>query len=112
VNIIHIGPCLLDLSNLTDSDRDLMRRRGILSMGAAMLETSAFFQNQIERCNSLAEQASSESEQEFWRRLARRWEGLLQSKSARRAVLKPSDLNGELPSRLASSGDHGSAALP
>jgi hypothetical protein len=76
-----------------------------------MLETTVFFQNQIERCNSLAEQASSESEQEFWRRLARRWEEILQAKSAKRSVPKPSDLSGELPSRLASSGDHGSAAL-
>jgi hypothetical protein len=76
-----------------------------------MLETTVFFQNQIERCNSLAEQALSESEQEFWRRLARRWEGILQAKSAKRSMPKPSDLSGELPSRLASSGDHGSAAL-
>jgi hypothetical protein len=76
-----------------------------------MLETTVFFQNQIERCNSLAEQALSESEQEFWRRLARRWEEILQAKSAKRSMPKPSDLSGELPSRLASSGDHGSAAL-
>ena len=77
-----------------------------------MLETGVFFQSQIQRCNALAEQASSESEQEFWRRLAHRWEELLQAKSVRRAVSKPSDLSGEVPSRLASSGDQGSVALP
>jgi len=62
-----------------------------------MLEKSVFFQNQISRCNSLAEQASSESEREFWRRLAYRWEAMLQAKSAGSAVSKPSDLSGEPP---------------
>jgi len=76
-----------------------------------MLEKSIFFQNQISRCNSLAEQALSESEQEFWRRLAHRWEAMLQAKSAGSAVSKPSDLSGELPSRLGSSDDRGLDAL-
>jgi len=81
-------------------------------MGSAMRETSIFFQSQIERCNSLAEQAPSESEQEFWRRLAHRWEAMLQAKRLRRSVSKPSDLSGEVPSKLTSSGDQGLAALP
>lgn len=79
-------------------------------MVGAMLETSDFFQKQIERCNLLAEQASTQSEQEFWLRSARRWEAILQVKSAKRAMSKPSDLSGELPSRLASSDDQGLAA--
>jgi hypothetical protein len=81
-------------------------------MGPAMLETSVFFQNQINRCNSLAEQASNQSEQEFWLRLADRWEAMLQAKGAKRSVPKPSHLSGELPSKLASSDDQGLAALP
>ena len=80
-------------------------------MVGAMLETSVFFQNQIERCNSLAEQASNESEREFWLRLAHRWEEILQTKSARRPMSKPSDLSGELPRRLASSSNQDLAAL-
>ena len=32
----------------------------------AMLETTASFEKQIERCSLLAEQASSQREQEFW----------------------------------------------
>jgi hypothetical protein len=115
VNIIHIEPCLLDLSNLTDRDKVSNLRAGngdILSMVGAMLETSAFFQKQIERCNLLAEQALNQTEQEFWLLSARRWEAILQVKRAKRAVPKPSDLSGELPSRLASSDDQGPVALP
>jgi len=70
-----------------------------------MLEAIAFFQKQIERCNLLAEQASSQSEQEFWLRSACRWEAILRIKSAKRSMLKPSDLSGHSPSRLASGGD-------
>ena len=77
-----------------------------------MPETAVFYQSQIARCNSLAEEAANQSEQEFWLRLAHRWEALLQAKSPRRSVPKPSDLSGELPSRLASSGDHEPVALP
>jgi hypothetical protein len=80
-------------------------------MVGAMLETSVFFQNQIERCNSLAELASNQSEQEFWLRLARRWEEILQAKSAKRSVPKPSDLSGELPSGLTSGDDQGLTAI-
>ena len=67
----------------------------------AMLEAIAFFQKQIERCNLLAEQASSQSEQEFWLRSARRWEAILRVKSVKRTLPKPAHLSGELPSRLA-----------
>jgi len=81
-------------------------------MVAAMLEKSAFFQSQITRCNSLAKQASNKSEQEFWLQLAHRWEAMLLTNNARRSVPKPSDLSGELPSRLTSNADQGSVALP
>ena len=75
-------------------------------MGEAMLETIAFIQKEIERCNLLAEQASSQSEQEFWLRSVARWQAILRFKSAKgRPLAKPSDLSGELPSRLASGGD-------
>jgi hypothetical protein len=75
------------------------------------MQESSFFQKQIERCNLLAEQASSQSEQDFWLRSAGRWQAILQVKSAKRPLTNPSDLSGELPSRLASSGDQDSAAL-
>jgi len=81
-------------------------------MVRCMLETDAFFQKQIERCNLLAEQALNQTEQEFWLRSARRWQAILQVKNPKRAVLKPSDLSGEVPSRLASSDDQGSVAVP
>ena len=66
----------------------------------AMHEAS-FFQKQIERCNLLAEEALSRSEREFWLRTARRWAAMLQGKGAKRQAAKPSDLSGQLPSRLA-----------
>jgi len=62
---------------------------------------ASFFQKQIERCNLLAEDASSQSEQEFWLRSAGRWQAILQVKSGKRSMLKPEDLSGQLPSRLA-----------
>jgi hypothetical protein len=69
-------------------------------MGEAMLETIAFIQKEIERCNLLAEQASSQSDQEFWLRSVARWQAILRIKSAKRSMPKPSDLSGHLPSRL------------
>ena len=51
-------------------------------MVGAMHEAS-FFQKQIERCNLLAEQASSKTEQEFWLRSAARWEAILQLKTTK-----------------------------
>jgi hypothetical protein len=62
-----------------------------------------FFQKQIERCNLLAEQASSQNEQEFWLRSAVRWQAILQVKSAKRPMPKPrpSDFSGQSPSLLA-----------
>ena len=71
----------------------------------AMLETTAFFEKQIERCSLIAEQASSQREQEFWLRSACRWEAILRVKSVKRTLPKPAHLSGELPSRLASSDD-------
>lgn len=79
-------------------------------MVGAMHEAS-FFQKQIERCNLLAEQATGQGEQEFWLRSARRWEAILQVKTAKRPAAKSSYLTGELPSRLNSSDDQGLAAL-
>ena len=65
---------------------------------------ASFFQKQIERCSLLAEQASSQSEQEFWVRSARR-EAILEVKSGKRPVAKPSHLSGQIPSRLAGTDD-------
>lgn len=73
-------------------------------MVGAMHEAS-FFQKQIERCNLLAEQASSQSEQEFWLRSAGRWDAILQVKTAKRPAAKPAHFSGQLPSRLVSSDD-------
>ena len=73
-------------------------------MVGAMLETTAFFEKQIERCSLLVEQASSLSEQEFWVRSARR-EAILEVKSGKRPMAKPSHLSGQIPSRLAGTDD-------
>jgi hypothetical protein len=81
-------------------------------MVGAMLETNLFFQKQIERCNLLAEEASNQSEQEFWLGSAHRWEEILRLKSAKRSISKPSDSSGEVPSGLQSGDDQGSAPLP
>jgi hypothetical protein len=75
------------------------------------MDEPSFFQKQVERCNALAEEALSQSEREFWLRTARRWEAVLQVKSAKRRGAKPAHLSGELPSRLASSDDQDLAAL-
>jgi hypothetical protein len=69
------------------------------------MQEASFFQKQIERCNLLAKQSSDQSEQDFWRRSACRWEAILQVKSTKRPTPKPSNLSGHQPSRLASSGD-------
>jgi len=66
------------------------------------MREASFFQKQIERCNLLAEEASSQSEQEYWLRSASRWQAILRVKSTvRHPLFKPSDLSGQLPSRLA-----------
>jgi hypothetical protein len=76
----------------------------------AMHEAS-FFQKQIERCNLLAEQASSQTEQDFWLQSALRWEAILQVKTAKRRTTKPSLLATERPSRLATSDDQDLTAI-
>jgi hypothetical protein len=44
-----------------------------------MLETTDFFQEQVQQCRSLAAQAADKGDREFWLRLAHRWEGLLRA---------------------------------
>jgi len=38
-----------------------------------------FFQEQIKKCNGLAERASNETDRKFWLGMARRWEGMLEA---------------------------------
>jgi hypothetical protein len=71
-----------------------------------------FFQAQIERCNLLAEQASNQTEQEFWLQSAGRWEAILQVKTTKRPTPKPAHLSGQLPSRLASGDDPDMSLVP
>jgi hypothetical protein len=40
---------------------------------------SDFFQEQIKKCNSLADQASNKTDREFWLGMARRWERMLEA---------------------------------
>ena len=47
---------------------------------AVMLEPSDFFEDQAKECNARAARAVDKSDREFWRRLAQRWEELLQAK--------------------------------
>jgi len=44
-----------------------------------MLNKSDFFQEQIKKCNGLAERASSKTDCEFWLSMARRWECMLEA---------------------------------
>jgi hypothetical protein len=44
-----------------------------------MLETSDFFQEQVQQCRKLAADAHDKSDREFWLRLAHRWDGLLRA---------------------------------
>ena len=45
--------------------------------GDRMIETSDFFQDQVQQCRKLAADAHDKNDREFWLRLAHRWEGLL-----------------------------------
>ncbi|MBO0716245.1 MAG: hypothetical protein J2P55_02770 [Rhizobiales bacterium] len=45
----------------------------------AMIETSDFFQDQVQQCRKLAADAHDKNDREFWLRLAHRWEGLLRA---------------------------------
>jgi hypothetical protein len=55
-------------------------RRGAFYMATAMFETTDFFQHQINQCKAQAARAVDKSDREFWRRLAQRWEQLLQAR--------------------------------
>ena len=48
-----------------------------------MLEANDFFEGQIKQCNDLAARTSNKDDREFWLRLARRWEELLQARQRR-----------------------------
>jgi len=51
-----------------------------------VLETTDFFQQQINQCRDLASRASHKNDREFWLRLAHRWEGLLRTQQNGGAV--------------------------
>ena len=51
-----------------------------------MLETSDFFEQQINECRTLAAQTKDKNDREFWLRLAHRWEGLLRAQQNGGAV--------------------------
>jgi hypothetical protein len=53
---------------------------GAFVVEIAMLETSDFFQDQVQQCRKLAAAAPDKNDREFWLRLAQRWEGLLRAK--------------------------------
>jgi hypothetical protein len=60
------------------------RRAGHFVMVVEMLETTNFFEEQITECKSAATHATNKNDQEFWLKMAHRWEGLLQARQARR----------------------------
>jgi len=45
-----------------------------------MLEPNDFFQTQVKECRSQAERATNKIDREFWLKMARRWETLLQQR--------------------------------
>jgi hypothetical protein len=52
---------------------------GAFVVVVAMLETSDFFQDQVQQCRKLAADAHDKNDREFWLRLAHRWEELLRA---------------------------------
>jgi hypothetical protein len=50
---------------------------GAFLCGVSMLQTSDFFQNEVNRCRDSAERAAGREDREFWLNMARRWEELL-----------------------------------
>jgi len=47
-----------------------------------MPEMTDFFQSQVQECRKLSARARGKDDQEYWLRLAHRWEWLLQQKTA------------------------------
>jgi hypothetical protein len=43
----------------------------------AMLHKADFFQEQINQCRRLADQAPNKNDREFWLKMTQRWEGVL-----------------------------------
>ena len=54
-----------------------------------MREQSDFFQEQVKKCNGLAERASNKTDREFWLGMARRWEGMLGTGERGTVEVKP-----------------------
>jgi|GraSoiStandDraft_45_1057281.scaffolds.fasta_scaffold623807_2 hypothetical protein len=50
-----------------------------------MRDTSEFFEQKSKECEALAERAENGIDREFWLRLARRWEELLQPRQSNHA---------------------------
>src|SRR6516165_5176996 len=48
----------------------------------AMLHKSDFFQEQMNQCRRLAEQASNKNDRQFWLKMTQRWEGVLVGRSS------------------------------
>ena len=48
----------------------------------AMLHKADFFQEQINQCRRLAEQASNKNDRQFWLKMTQRWEGVLVGRSS------------------------------
>ena len=46
---------------------------------SVMLNKSDFFQEQVKKCNGLAERASSQTDRRFWLGMAQRWERMLEA---------------------------------
>jgi len=52
---------------------------GHFCSGRVMDNKCDFFQEQIKKCNGLAERAPDKTDREFWLGMARRWEGMLEA---------------------------------
>jgi hypothetical protein len=48
----------------------------------AMLHKADFFQEQINQCRRLAQQAPNKNDRQFWLKMTQRWEGLLVGRSS------------------------------
>jgi hypothetical protein len=72
------------LEQITAQQR-FIKQRGPAFCGVFLFQVSVmrnqsdFFQEQIKKCNGLAERASNETDRNFWLRMARRWEVMLEA---------------------------------
>jgi hypothetical protein len=85
---VQLEQAKTELERATDGTKYRVRRfiaergpafAGHFCSGHTMPNKCDFFQEQIKKCNRLAERASNKTDCEFWLGMARRWEAMLEA---------------------------------